>query len=120
VSEFGAALEAAERVQLIADLRAAREVLVARGRCRRNLVDQRGERVCAMGAVGVATVDGFLSMRLLRQTVELNEPRPVRVRMALEQHLFDELYVFSDDARTTDQDVLNLFDKTLADLGGAV
>jgi hypothetical protein len=123
-AEWVAATEAARLQQVIADLQAAREELAARGRCVHKFAD--GEKVCALGALGVAAVEGFLELTEQHQEHANNrEPRMVRARLALEQHLPEvgghlELTVneFNDDPETTDEDVLNLFDKTLADLGG--
>jgi hypothetical protein len=114
---FVAAVEDAERAQLIADLKAARAELVARGRCRGELVDADG-KVCAIGAIAVATVDGFMEISLASREISLGEQRPNRCLTALEAHLPDVISAFNDNSATTDQDVLDLFDKTLADLGG--
>jgi hypothetical protein len=108
-----------EREQLISDLKAARAVLVKRGRCQHTRIAGDGT-VCVKGAIGIATVFGFAAMRGHgKQEAALAEDRPWNTTRALEQYL-DGRYVweFNDDPATTDQDVLNLFDKALAGLGG--
>lgn len=122
------ALQDAERAQLIADLKAARAELVARGRCRRQLVGDG--RVCAMGAVGAATVDGFVDLPTEDEQFDAlhHSPRAQRARTALEVHTLDVdrlgayggVMLFNDHPTTTDLDVLDLFDKTIFDLGGAL
>jgi hypothetical protein len=122
MTSFVAALEDAERAQLIRDLKAARDVLVTRGRCVGAFVV--GERVCTLGAIGVATTEGFAQMDLEEQAAAIFcDRRPKWAEAALRAHLFagpygGEVFLFNDDLKTTDQDVLDLFDKTLADLGG--
>lgn len=122
MTDFVAALEDAERAQLIADLKAARAELVARGRCMGDFV--RDGKVCALGAIGVATTEGFIQMdREARAAAVFCDRRPKRAEAALRARLFTdpddgEVFVWNDDLNTTDQDVLDLFDKTLADIGG--
>lgn len=120
MTDFTAAVETAERAQLITDLKAARRELVKRGRCRNELVEDG--KVCVLGAVGVATTEGFISLDGVYRIMVLNDPRPRRVRAALEDKLGGRnggwVEAFNDDETITDQDVLDLFDKTLADIGG--
>lgn len=118
MTSFVAAVQDAERAQLIVDLKAARRELVARGRCREKFVDD--DKVCTLGAVGMAVVCGFTEMTDdAREAALYFDPRCNRVRRAL-SNLLGEWAVedFNDASDTTDQDVLDLFDKTLADLGG--
>lgn len=115
--------------QLITDLKAARAELVKRGRCRGRLVTESGQ-VCARGATAVVAADKFEALYLSRAkdaqgdqswTYELTTPRARLAEQALRRHLpgpYRGIESFNDDLRTTDQDVLNLFDKALADLGG--
>lgn len=120
-----------DRRQVIEDLKAARAELVKRGRSRGYMVRADGQ-VCAIGAIGVATVADFERLYLdaknnvsdtglAKWSYGLASLRCLRARQALRRHVprddgFIEL--FNDDENTTDQDVLNLFDKALADLGG--
>lgn len=119
--------------QLIDDLKAARQELVTRGRCTKDLVSDDG-RVCALGAVGVAVVENFIEMHTYDDVaafaeVEFLNDRTRAVVQALCDHLpvletldhgvyTEPLWRFNDKQSTTDRDVLNLFDKALADLGG--
>lgn len=118
-----AALEVFERKQLISDLKAARDVLATRGRCTGRFTGADG-RVCALGAIGVATTEGFAQMDRDHQSAAVFcDRRPRRAEKALRAHLFTdpddgEVFVYNDLPTTTDQDVLDLFDKTLADLSG--
>lgn len=115
--------------QLIADVKAAREALASRGRTTGRLVSRDG-RVCALGAVG-AGLDGNFARFYLDETRRengltewswvLSSERAFSVERALRKHLpvdARSLQSFNDAAATTTQDVLNLFDKTIADLGG--
>jgi hypothetical protein len=108
-----------EREQLISDLKAARAVLVKRGRCKGTRIAGDGS-VCVKGAIGVATVFGFAAMRGNGlQDAALAEDRPWNTTRALEKYLGGRfVWEFNDDPATTDQDVLELFEKALADLGG--
>lgn len=123
MNDFAAALEEAERAQTIADLKAARDVLVTRGRCRDRLLDIDTGRVCLLGALCMASLDGF--EQEYRDGVGVHEymTRPTRARHALEKQLCSigfelPVFFFNDTEETTDQDVLDLIDKTLAGLGG--
>lgn len=123
MTSFVAAVEDAERAQLIVDLKAARAALVTRGRCRGQFV--KDDKVCAIGAIGVATLEGFEHEDSDSQyETTCRDVRLIRAVNALARRLSvlhpDAVNVwrFNDDLLTTDQDVLDLFDKTLADLGG--
>lgn len=119
MTSFVAAVQDAERAQLIVDLKAARRELVARGRCTHALI--KGEQVCLLGALGIATVVGFTSLTepdQWRALYRRDDARPTRARDALTRQINRPLWAFNDDKTHTDQDVLDLFDKTLADLGG--
>ena len=121
VSTFAAAVERAERAQLIADLKAARSELVTRGRTGGEFVDQETGAVCALGAVGFATVDDFDIRHECGYGALAVTPRALRVWHTLRGFLpegFIDVDAFNDTGTTTDEDVLNLFDKALADLGG--
>lgn len=127
MTTFAAAVESAQSAQLIADLKAARAELVARGRCRGVPVHPDG-RVCIIGAIGAGMYEDFTGLAEEAQYNALYQDRPRRVRSALSAHLPENLHVdswvddevaaFNDCRATTDQDVLDLFDKTLANLGG--
>lgn len=123
MTSFVAAVQDAERAQTIADLRAARAELVRRGWTKDAFVDPEEGRVCALGAIGAASVEGFMLMTYDDQSNALVDLRPDRVIAVLtaklhELHPNREVEVFNDDRETTYQDVLDLFDKTLAELGG--
>lgn len=119
----------AERQQAIADLKAARAELVARGRCRGQLVNE-DRQVCVRGAVGVVISPKFEEMYLNpiysggipNWARELSEDwqRVRRVESVLQAHVpgGTRIELWNDDPETTDEDVLNLFDKALAELGG--
>lgn len=116
--------------QVIADLKAARAELVARGRSTGDLVRADGS-VCAVGAIAVAVTDKFEPRFMAwmqagcppdahaEWVLPYLSPRVSAAKRALAAHVPDG-YVqgFNDDVGTTDADVLNLYDKTLADLGG--
>ena len=124
-----------DTAQVVADLKAARDELARRGRCRGDLVRNNGS-VCAVGAICVAIDENFEAAYRrwdkagLEEAVEIAgawskttlSPRVRAVKAALREHLLPEfndyLQGFNDHERTTDEDVLNLFDKTLASLGG--
>lgn len=90
------------------DLRAAR-ALVERGWFKGWLTD--GQRVCAVGALNIACNGSAAGIPL-----DDWERRDAAAAL-LRQHLTQEIAYFNDDPETTKQDVLNLFDKALADLG---
>ena len=126
MTTWSAAVDTAERAQTIRDLQAARTELVLRGRCTHTLIDDGG-RVCALGAVGIASVEGFLELDEGHREASLDVvPRAIRAQHALAACLLplksagDRAVVwrFNDAGRTTDRDVLDLFDKALAELGG--
>lgn len=99
-------------MSVVGDLRRARDI-VAKGWCPRGLYDELGN-VCAVGAVNIAC-EGHLHVRS-KPTSRRDE-----ALRALIRHLpgsWQEVYRYNDDPSTTHQDILNLFDKALADLGG--
>lgn len=127
MNDFAAASEEAQRQQTIADLKGARRELVARGRCRDQLLEVDTGRVCLLGALCMASVDGFEHQYGLKAAGAAEYmTRPKRARKALEEQLrsidakWDGVpaFYFNDAEETTDQDVLDLIDKTLAGLGG--
>lgn len=116
--------------QIIADLQAARSELVKRGRALGYRVRHDGS-VCALGAIAVAVVPGFDVLYLSRALTPSGTPTWARhatlnprikaAERALSQHLPEEVAsidIFNDRHATTDADVLNLFSKALAELGG--
>ena len=121
MSTFAAAVEQAERAQLIADLKAARSELVTRGRTGGEFVDHETGAVCALGAVGFATVDDFDMRHECGYGALSVTPRALKVWHTLRGFLPEgaiDVDTFNDTEGTTGQDVLDLFDKALADLGG--
>lgn len=122
-----------DRQQVIADLKAARQELVTRGRNVGQRVAHDG-RVCALGAIAVAVVEDFSQLYLnnakdvygYRWCTELRNPRIAAAEAALIPHVPNPVYgswnhsisAFNDRVDTTDADVLNLFEKALAELGG--
>lgn len=112
--------------QLVADLKAARAELVARGRCTGRLSLDDG-RVCALGAVAAATLGGELSAIGYDDLVENQRAKRVwgallsalgQPPTPLDVGFSNDVDGFNDRRSTTDDDVLNLFDKALAELGG--
>lgn len=90
--------------QLIADLKATRE-RIARGWCPNGPLDDDGN-VCILMAAN--RICGEMS-------------RWYAIRQALNDHLptgYSEVYKYNDAEHTTLQDMFDLIDKTLADLGG--
>lgn len=121
---------------VIDDLKAAKAELVTRGRHTGSLVGPYG-RICLLGAIGAATLENFLAFATHNPREAFSdlasEQRPRAVVGALLPHVgrplwggytegepdpTEWLWAFNDDKATTDQDVLDLFDKALADLGG--
>lgn len=95
------------------DLTTARDI-VAQHWFKGGITDGEGN-VCAMGAVNVA-VWGSPHVNV---NSEYN--RRAAALDALADHLpapFTSIPAFNDDADTRLEDVLNLFEKTLADIGG--
>jgi hypothetical protein len=108
-----------EREQVIADLKAARAELVSRGRCKNAYWD--GDKVCSQGAIRlVVAQERFSNLSYTILKVPFDDSRVERARLALESHLENgwRLWEFNDADWVTDQDVLDLWDKALADLGG--
>lgn len=128
--DFQTAVADAERQQLIRDLQNARAELISRGWAQWDFIAHDG-RVCALGALGVATVEDFDQLPVYQQEAIFQygwwpdresefEPRMARARAALEQMLPPPHFVhdFNDFDAETVEDILDLFDKTLAELGG--
>lgn len=91
---------------VIDDLRAARNI-IEQGWCKGRNTDGNGS-YCILGAVGVATKnESFATSRYYDAVCELRLQMP-------EVGLPD----FNDDPSTTKEDVLGLFDKAIAELGG--
>jgi hypothetical protein len=116
---FDSAVQAAKRGQLIADLRAARAELMKRGRCRHHFTDHMG-RVCALGAIGVALDSNFDKFsRSAQERARIHNHRFYRAEQALREFVpTTSVDTYNDDPTTTDQDILDLYEKTLASLGG--
>lgn len=124
---WASAVEAAEQKQLIADLKEARAQLIARGWCRGDFLAPDGS-VCALGAVRTA-IDPTYNRGYWNSVIDMAGGRYVNAQRALEDHLpvtsgrcavgrCGHVDCFNDRAASDAQDVLDLFDKTLADLGG--
>jgi hypothetical protein len=128
-----------DRQQMIADLQAARGELVARGHCVGRRIGQSGS-VCTRGAINVAVVDGFEALyqdpRWRQNEFECapwavlthHNARNRAAEQIVARHLpagFNAIEAWNDERdpntyaplRTAD-DLLNLFDKALAELGG--
>jgi hypothetical protein len=107
--------------QLIADLKAARAEIVARGRCSFDLVNEYGS-VCMLGAVGVAALGntflGNPGYEWFEDSPRLRSVEDVLLKYVPKTHKNFPIEAFNDDETTTDADVLTVFDKALADLGG--
>lgn len=125
--------------QLIKDLKATREALVSRGRCTGILVQSNG-KVCLDGAIALATIKGYHYRPGAEDPYQIleNNQRTVAVSAALYEHLPEEfktalhnlyfrtpefgqlvaLFSFNDSDDVTDEDVIGLIDKTLAEAGG--
>ncbi len=102
-------------MSVVEDLKTAKGH-VANGWHQGSLSDRNGN-VCAMGAIALA-----VGVELdLEDVGEVDWARHTAAHMELRKHLpisFESVPDFNDDIETTHQDVLNLFDKALADLGG--
>jgi hypothetical protein len=122
--------------ELIDDLKAARAELSSRGRQRGALIGHHGQ-VCLLGAIGAATLEGFVDLATYNPCEAMSDlvsqERPQAVVQALLPYLdappwdggtyghcdpTEWVWAFNDDRKTTDEDVLALFDKALANLGG--
>jgi hypothetical protein len=101
-------------VTVAEDVKAAREI-VRTSWHKGGLYDGRGN-VCAIGAIRQGITG--------KPTITLMSPEFYRVLSAEEAVVaklpagYGSIAEFNDAPSTTHQDVLNLFDKTLADLGG--
>lgn len=98
--------------EVIKDLKAAREV-VSRGWHKGSESDGKGN-FCALAAVSIATggsYDEITDHKRFQMVVDALLSR-------LGSKVKHDVAAFNDDPETTHQDVLNLFDKALADLGG--
>ena len=111
--------------QLIADLKATKQALATRGRCRMVLENMDG-KVCLDGAILMGC--GIKELPHAYKAFECGRPRAVV--NALFKALGDDwksdilcipyaaVYYFNDDPDTTDQDCFDLIDKALAQHGG--
>jgi hypothetical protein len=103
--------------ETVQDLQAARDILVDHW-CPTGLQDTQGN-VCIVGALNkVIFGEAHFGVRTAEE--ELLERR-ARSMNALREHLPNprsQLSSWNDHKSTEHQDVLNLFDKALADLGG--
>lgn len=105
-------------MSLIDDLKEARGHVEA-GWIKHRIKDSDGN-VCIMGAVERVTESDWRDS-YCHVSAEPDFTRYQAMRQALIDHLpgeFSTIPKFNDDGRTTKQDALHLFDKTLADLGG--
>ena len=115
-------------MSVVDDLKASRAELVKRGRCQKYLYRNDTGEVCMLGAVGMATIEGFEESVMSVETVALVNLEP-RTRAVIEElrkflppvdnelFLEEAVWRFNDDKNTTTQDVLNIFDKALAEHG---
>jgi hypothetical protein len=103
--------------QVIADLQGAREIV--RTRWQKGGLSN-GTHFCAIGAVRQAIIGSPVITVITMGSPELG--RTIRAEEALAAKLPAEygnnIAEFNDAKATTHQDILDLFDKTLADLGG--
>ena len=136
MADFVSDVTEAERQQTIADLKAARAELVARGRCTGSPLGWQGAGVCTVGAAIAAvapqvlneatpTFEVFKHSRALAVVLALHrflpdaQRRPVLNNADIyEINCVYDVSTFNDDRGTSTDDVLNLFDKALADIGG--
>lgn len=108
--------------QLVADLKASKAALKKHGRCTQGASNPMGQ-ICIALAVGQAvTVEPHMT-----DWPVTDRPRFQAVTEALmkvcpsgnwPQENSGMLIAFNESPHTTDQDVYDLFDKALADLGG--
>ena len=119
---------------LISDLKATKQELINRGWARGALQNTRGN-VCILGAIGMATQEYFPELCKVSEAeafIDLTKsPRANDIVATLGRYLdktlteeesghddfFERTYWFNDH-KAEKQDVLDLFDKALADLGG--
>lgn len=97
------------------DLVRARSELVARGWCKHVLQDYEGN-ICALGAVHMAII-GRSDLSFNDDGFERCTDAQRVLAAVLEDRFLKSVSAFNDDIDTTQQDVLNLFDKALAELG---
>jgi hypothetical protein len=93
-------------VSVVDDLKGARE-RVEKGWCKHRLRDGQGN-VCAVGAICLQT----------GAEMPARHPAAAQLRKFLPKEFGGEIADFNDARSTTKEDVLMLFDKALADLGG--
>lgn len=87
--------------QVVQDLVNAKRYILEHGWCQGTFEDFSG-RVCVMGAVDKIGRYDYNYSRVLEATRALESMTPGRL-----------LASFNDDARTTEQDILDLFDRTI-------
>jgi hypothetical protein len=114
--------------QLIDDLKAAKEYMQQKGRCNKGPIGEDGS-VCIAVAVGVAAKnfqyeivdypnfrDRFHAMLLaLAAHIPADTPMLYPTRVGV-----DRTIDYNEWNKVTDGDVWDLFDKTIANLGGAI
>lgn len=110
--------------QLIDDIRASRDEMAKRGRCTGFTQGDKGN-VCAVGAIFAAVAPQFLG------TPAWNVMHSSRAKAVVDELLqyvpehYHDLWIgeyalaaYNDTRGVTDEDLFNLFDKALANLGG--
>jgi hypothetical protein len=95
------------------DLKTARQHLVERGWNQGGLIN--GGRVCAMGALNLACWGEVRPG--LNADVDRRGPAFAALAKHVPSEFGDEVAMFNDAPTTEFEDVLNLFDKALAELG---
>ena len=113
-------------MSVVDDLKAARAE-VEKGWCKRTFGDSEGN-VCTRGAVNTAVSgDPFALYAAVVEPATMDDwwERQAAACEQLRKHIppaavtgLEPIAEFNDAPTTTKQDVLNLFDKALADLGG--
>ena len=102
-------------MSVIEDLRAAKDI-VAKGWYRGWVTDGKGN-YCAVGALN--KVSGFMDAESpIPEHLCLRRDQAYEVLRAYLPVPYREVAEYNDAKSTTHQDILNLFDKALADLGG--
>jgi len=104
--------------QLIDDLKASRAELVTRGRCKGQYCTG-DEKVCSVGALRlVVAAEQYERLYMTIMNCQLGSDRYMEAYSALRSHIDGDLTLWEFNDKSTDQEVLELWDKTLADLGG--
>lgn len=119
-----------EDEQLIADLKAARAEIETRGWCKCDLFQPHTGRVCAVGALAVIQTPGLTATEFWRAPLDyISTPRVragiaalaenVPLRDPYSKFVGSRSMVEDYNDSHTEQDVLDLYSKTIANLGGA-